>query len=433
MPDDNPSFIFAFAPTLAGTRFSSAAHVEPFRRYLERALERRVRLIVPASYDEAMDALRTNRADAAMVGEVVSRRSETRGGVEPLVAQARGDHQATTYHSVIVTRFDTGVRSLPMLRGTSLGLVDGQSTSGYLVPRAMLREAGLDPENDVSIRLFASHLGVIEAVLAGGLVAGAVHEGRLTPLSLDRGLEYARIRVLARSRPIPTGPLVVRSNLDAELRSRLSEAMLHIHEADPEAASILLRQGSQFILASRRPSPTLKSIAALAGVSYATVSRVVNGSGYVAPATAERVRAIIDELGYAPNGNAKVLHGQQLPMVGLVVAFQAADASAALPGLVEPLRTQLAAAGVPLVLCPVGATLGHSLFIDALRDRRLGALIIGPSHLNDPDVAALSRTGHAVIALDVPTASPGMLVSTRATIVRDVLAVLGVATAPNPM
>jgi lambda repressor-like predicted transcriptional regulator len=40
----------------------------------------------------------------------------------------------------------------------------------------------------------------------------------------------------------------------------------------------------------------LEGLAALAGVSYATVSRVTNKSGYVVPKTAERVQAIIDEV-----------------------------------------------------------------------------------------------------------------------------------------
>ena len=47
---------------------------------------------------------------------------------------------------------------------------------------------------------------------------------------------------------------------------------------------------------------TLRDVAERAGVSAMTVSNVVNGrTGKVSAATLERVRAVIDELGYVPN------------------------------------------------------------------------------------------------------------------------------------
>jgi LacI family transcriptional regulator len=170
--------------------------------------------------------------------------------------------------------------------------------------------------------------------------------------------------------------------------------------------------------------PTLKSIAGLAGVSYATVSRAVNGSGYVAPATAARIAAIVRELGYRPNGNALTLQGQRAPLVGLVVPAHGADAQ---DGLLDALRPDLAAAGVPLVLCPVDGPLQASLFLDLLLDGRLGALIVTAARADDPALAEVARTGRAVVAVDVERAAPGMIAATREAAGRAVLAALGIA------
>lgn len=425
--DQQPLFTFAFAPTLAGGKVSLPEHVEPFRLYLAQALERPVRTIIPGSYQETLDALRANRADAAMVGDYVSRHAEATGGIEQLVAPVSASHEAQTYRSAVVTRIDSGIRDMAVLRGVRLGLVDGQSTSGFLVPRAMLREARLDPDRDVSIHLYGSHRAVVEAVIAGEVAAGAAHESRIRPATLAQGPDFARLRILAESRPIPAGPLVVRTTLDPDTRARLSDAMLRIHEADPAAARIMLRHGHRFTLAATRSNPTLKSIAALAGVSYATVSRVVNASGYVAPATAERVRAIIDELGYAPNGHARVLLGRQLPMVGLVVSFGSAAASQELASLIELLRIELAQARIPFVLCPVGDDLAGSPFVDLVRDKRLGVLIVGRQHATDPRILALARTGHAVVAIDGHSLPPGIIASSPDRLVQDLLGVFGSA------
>ena len=56
-----------------------------------------------------------------------------------------------------------------------------------------------------------------------------------------------------------------------------------------------------------RRRPTLRDVAALAGVSFKTVSRVVNGESGVSPAVADRVREAADQLGYRPNAAATAL------------------------------------------------------------------------------------------------------------------------------
>jgi phosphonate transport system substrate-binding protein len=415
-------FVFALAPTIAGEDERRPDRAAPLSRYLEKALGRPVRLAEEGSYAATLAALREGRIDAAMLGEAASRRGEAEGGIEPLLAPLGADEQPPTYQSVVVTRIDSGIRDLTGLRGATVGLVDEQSTSGYLVPRAMLREAGLDPERDLEIRLFGGHRAVVEAVIAGAVVAGGAHAGRLAPPSLDRGPDYARLRVLARSRPIPLGPLVVRAGLPPEPRQALADAMLRVHEVDPAAAKVLIREGLRFTLAGRRATPTLKSIAALAGVSYATVSRVVNKSGYVAPTTAARVAAIVEELGYRPNGNALSLQGQRPPLVGLLVPSPLAGETA---DLAERLRDGLAAAGVPLVLCPVAGAVGGSPFPELLRDGRLGALVATAGQAADPALVDLARTGHAVVAVGAARAVPGMVLAAPADAARAVLGALG--------
>ncbi|MGC4105135.1 MAG: phosphate/phosphite/phosphonate ABC transporter substrate-binding protein, partial [Thermomicrobiales bacterium] len=400
------AFVFAFAPTVAGSDIATVvARAEPLQRFLERALAMPVRLHAAESYAATISALRGGEADAAMLGEFATRQGAALGGIEPLVAPVGRDEEIPTYRSAFITRIDSGIRDLADLRGREIGLVDAQSTSGYLVPRAMLREQGIDPDRDVTTRLFGRHVHVVEAVLRGEVVAGALHEARIAPDTLERGPEFARLRKIARSRPIPVGPLVIRSSLDTALRDRLATAMLRVHEDDPAAADILIRSGHRFTMARRPANPTLKSIAALAGVSYVTVSRVVNGSGYVAPATAERVKAVIAEVGYVPNGNARVLQGQQAPIVGVVTPF--------LPGDAEMLVEAFGARGIPLVLCPVRGVFMESPFAAVLRDRRLGGLVVGPTHVGDPELVGLAQKGYTILAVGVPAGDvpAGMIVT----------------------
>ena len=65
---------------------------------------------------------------------------------------------------------------------------------------------------------------------------------------------------------------------------------------------------------------TIGDVAAQAGVSIATVSKVINGRYGVAPATLERVQAVIDELGFESSLVARSLRSRRTNVLGIVVA-----------------------------------------------------------------------------------------------------------------
>src|SRR5580658_10630845 len=63
----------------------------------------------------------------------------------------------------------------------------------------------------------------------------------------------------------------------------------------------------------------MRDIAKIAGVSSATVSRVINGSATVKPETAVRVQRVIDELKFIPNGSATTLKYGRSSTYGLII------------------------------------------------------------------------------------------------------------------
>lgn len=65
---------------------------------------------------------------------------------------------------------------------------------------------------------------------------------------------------------------------------------------------------------------TIKDIADVAGVSLATVSRVINNGPKVGDATRERVKKVMEELGYRPNANARALVTRKSASLGVVIA-----------------------------------------------------------------------------------------------------------------
>ena len=98
------------------------------------------------------------------------------------------------------------------------------------------------------------------------------------------------------------------------------------------------------------PTPTLEMVAALAGVSRATVSRVVNGSLTVTPDIVEAVNRAIAELNYVPNRAARMLASRRTQAIALIVPESSAKVFA------DPFFAQLVQ-GVALHLADTEYTL----------------------------------------------------------------------------
>jgi LacI family transcriptional regulator len=103
------------------------------------------------------------------------------------------------------------------------------------------------------------------------------------------------------------------------------------------------------LTAARDGRHTIREIAAFAGVSTATVSRVVNGSGYVSSETRRNVERVVREYGYSANRNARGLSAGRTGLVGVTVPLiHPAYFSVIIAGVTEALYEQ----DMRIVLCP---------------------------------------------------------------------------------
>lgn len=144
---------------------------------------------------------------------------------------------------------------------------------------------------------------------------------------------------------------------------------------------------------------TSKDVSILAGVSRATVSHVINRSGYVSPELIARVEAAIKELGYRPHAIARSLVSRKTNTVGVVVAQLS---SAFYPHLLSGIESTLTAQGYSVLLCDShedSATERASL--EALAERRVDGIIWVPGgEKNAPFVGKLRESGIAVVVMD---------------------------------
>lgn len=142
----------------------------------------------------------------------------------------------------------------------------------------------------------------------------------------------------------------------------------------------------------------IQDVAALAGVSVATVSRVLNGRPDVSAKTRETVLRHIRELGYVTNRSARALTRGQTGLIGLTVPHMRGDYfTEIIAGAAEALYERDAR----LVVCPTlhEHDRERSLLERLMRGTTDGALLIMPSE-SSAEMSALYQSGYPFVVID---------------------------------
>lgn len=118
---------------------------------------------------------------------------------------------------------------------------------------------------------------------------------------------------------------------------------------------------------------SMADVARLAGVSGQTVSRVANDSPRVDPATRDRVRAAMDELGYRPHRAARALRTGRTQTLGLMVSTLASVGNSR---MLQAVADAAAARGYALVVVTVTAAGDVQGAFARLRDQEVDGAVI---------------------------------------------------------
>jgi phosphonate transport system permease protein len=177
---------------------------------LARALSERIQLPVRAfvtlDYTSLVEAMRAGQVHFGWLTPAPLILAERLFDARVVLTQVR--RGSPSYYSAIVVREDSPVRAVEQLTGRTIAWVDPQSTSGFVIPRFLLRERGLDPQRMFRQQVFAGgHDAAVLAVYNGQVDAAAVWA---EPPS-DGGGAWARFlrnRPPPRLRPILYSPAV---------------------------------------------------------------------------------------------------------------------------------------------------------------------------------------------------------------------------------
>lgn len=234
-PAQDRDLRFGFTPVLSEAEMR--AEFEPLMTYLSDVIGRKITLYIAKTYGDLRTQMEAGSVDIGSFSPFAYVDATRGGGKVRIIAQSILDGSAT-YRGLIIARKDSGLRSVSDLEGKRFAFVDAKSASGYVYPRAMLVEKGVNPERYFKETLFAGgHDKVIAAVLEQRVDAGAIYDGSLG-VAKAKGLPVDELVTLSSTDPIPHDAIAVRVALDEALAKKIQAALVGLDKAPAGRAVI---------------------------------------------------------------------------------------------------------------------------------------------------------------------------------------------------
>ncbi len=224
---------------------------ECLREYTEETLGVETKLFAPADYDGVIQGLLGGTIDMAWLGASGYAKTYLSDpeAVEPVLVKVNTDG-GYGYYSIGFARKDSDITSLDDMKGKTFGFGDPNSTSGYLIPSIEIPAAtGATMESGDyfgEVKFTGGHEQTIVAVNNGDVDGGVTwadglgdwedgfNSGALRR-AVDAGLVDMNDMVLIwQSKPIPEGPVVLRTALPADVKEKMTSLMAGLAEKDRE-------------------------------------------------------------------------------------------------------------------------------------------------------------------------------------------------------
>lgn len=199
--------------------------------HLEKSLGLKVKLQVAGDYAGVIIGMQHKHIDVAYLGPKSYCEAALRANAEAVAVEI-GQSGIAGYHGYIISRSDSGLKTIDSLQDKKWAFTDPHSTSGTLVPTVFFNEQNITPDNYFSKVIYSgSHEASILAVKSGKIDAASTND-----LDFERGLgkqwKKGDFNIIWTSDLIPGSPMAVRADLPASLKTAIKDAFISYHDAD---------------------------------------------------------------------------------------------------------------------------------------------------------------------------------------------------------
>jgi phosphonate transport system substrate-binding protein len=248
------------APTELQRKFA------PLGEYLEKEIGMKVEFTPVTDYAAVVESLATKKLDMAWLGgfTFIQTKIRTNGTAIPIVQRAEDEK----FTSRFIVPIDSTAKTLADLKGKTFAFGAPSSTSGHLMPRYFLMQAGINPDKDFKNVAFSGAHDATVAFVAGGKAEGGVLNASVwDKLVESKNLNALKVKVLSSTPPYYDYNWTVRGDLDPAIVKKLTNAFIKLDPANPAQKAILdLQRASKFIPTKASNYDGIESAAKSAGL-----------------------------------------------------------------------------------------------------------------------------------------------------------------------
>ncbi len=223
-----------------------ARKAAPLVKYLESRLGMKVEFTPVSDYAAAVETLVNRKVDLAWFGGFTFVQANVRSGgkVIPLVQREEDEK----FKSVFISA-DPAIQKLADLKGKDVSFGSQSSTSGHLMPRSFLLQAGINPEKDFRrVAYSGAHDATIAAVASGKVQAGALNISVWDKFVADKKVDTGKVHVVYTTPAYYDYNWTVHADMPAALRDKIAQAFLSLSKSTPEGKEILeLQRATRFV------------------------------------------------------------------------------------------------------------------------------------------------------------------------------------------
>ncbi|MFF2844373.1 phosphate/phosphite/phosphonate ABC transporter substrate-binding protein [Paenarthrobacter sp. NPDC057981] len=215
--------------------YEDPAKLKPAYDVLANALSKKldcpVNVQVVEDYAAEVLAMRNGKLDLGQFGPLGYVFADSKAGAEPLVSFGTAEKELSSYTAGVWVPKDSPIQSIGDLKGKSLALGSVGSTSGDVLPRFGLREAGI-ADADLRMDYTGGHPEALLALTNGKVDAAEINSQTLATAIAAGTFKQEDYRKVWTSDPIPNDPITVRGDADPAFKKAVKDAFLSLSPED---------------------------------------------------------------------------------------------------------------------------------------------------------------------------------------------------------
>jgi phosphonate transport system substrate-binding protein len=219
----------------------------PLTKYLERTVGTKVEFVPVNDYPAAVEALVNKQVELVWFGGFTYVQAQIRSGGKIIpIAQREED---TNFRSVFITQTNSGIKRLIDLKGQQVSFGSQSSTSGHLMPRSFLLDAGIDPDKDFKrVAYSGAHDATIASVVSGRVDAAALDITVWRKFVAENKVDISKVDIFFITPPYFNYNWSVHADMPAAHREKITAALLNLNMNNPEGKEILtLNRATKYI------------------------------------------------------------------------------------------------------------------------------------------------------------------------------------------